>query len=192
VNQNRYAVVTHSLTSIPSRRDVLRGLAGAALGLGVARLPELAEAKKKRKSKGKGKPKAPKPNGYGCLNVGAACANEDQCCSGVCEGKTCRAHHVGICQADYDLCTTGAAHVCSIVGGGGDITCACVLTTGNAPFCGETSAGYDCQECSQDADCEDEHGAGAACVVIGAGICEGLCAETGGLACMKPCANPAR
>ena len=191
MNQNRYAIVTHSLTSVPSRRDVLRGLAGAALGLGAARLPTRAEAKKKRKTKTKAKqPKAPKPNQYGCLNVGATCKNDEQCCSGVCAGQTCRAHHAGICRVDYDLCTTGAAHVCNIVGSGG-ITCACVLTTGNAPFCGETAAGYDCQECSQDADCEEEHGAGAACVVVGAGIC-GLCAETGGTACMAPCANPAK
>jgi hypothetical protein len=189
VNEDRYPVVTRSLTSVPSRRDVLRGLVGAGLGLGLARLPEAAEAKKKRKKK-PNKPKPPKANSYGCLNIGAACANDDQCCSGVCEGKTCRAHHTGICQVDYDLCTTGAAHVCNKAGTG-DITCACVLTTGNAPFCGDTAVGYACQECSKDAACEEEHGAGAACVVVGAGICEGICADTGGTACMKPCANPA-
>ena len=88
MDQNRYAVVPQSLISAPSRRDVLRGLAGAAFGLGVARLPELAEAKKKRKGKSKSKPRAPQPNAYGCRNVGATCANSGQCCSGICEG-TC-------------------------------------------------------------------------------------------------------
>jgi subtilisin-like proprotein convertase family protein len=42
VDENRFPVVTQSLTSVPSRRDVLRWLAGAALGLGVARLSDLA------------------------------------------------------------------------------------------------------------------------------------------------------
>lgn len=190
MDENRFAVVTQSLTSLPSRRDVLRGLAGAALGLGAGRLPKLAEARKKRKKKPTSKP-APKPNQYGCLDVGAACTNAGQCCSGVCEGKTCRAHDVGICQADYDLCTTGAAHICAVVNEIGT-TCACLLTTGNAPFRGHLDGIFDCQECSQDTECEDEHGAGAACVVIVAGICEGNCAETGGTVCMAPCPKPAK
>ena len=187
MDENRFAVATQSLTSVPSRRDVLRGLAGAALGLGVARLPDPVAAKKNRKRK---KPKPPRPNAYGCLNVGAACRNAEQCCSGVCEGKTCRAHQEGICRVDYDLCTTGAAHVCG-VDGNGDLRCVCVLTTGNAPFCGDFSSPTACRDCSKDTDCEEEFGAGAACVV-NRGICEGNCAETGGTACVPPCAKPAK
>jgi hypothetical protein len=49
VNEHRIAVVTQSLTSVPSRRHVLRGLAGAVLGLSVARLPEMARAKMRKK-----------------------------------------------------------------------------------------------------------------------------------------------
>ena len=189
MNENHLAVVTQSVGRAPARRDVLRGLAGAALGLSVARLPELAEAKKKRKKKAK-QPKAPKPNQYGCLNVGASCKNDEQCCSGVCEGQTCRAHDAGICQVDYDLCTTGAAHVCGVVNEIGT-ECACTLTTGNAPFCGHFDGTITCQECNKDADCEDL-GAGAACVLVGAGICDGTCAETGDRACVAPCPKPAK
>ncbi|MGH2618111.1 MAG: hypothetical protein ACRDJC_23025, partial [Thermomicrobiales bacterium] len=145
MDQTRFNAVTQTLNRVPSRRDVLRGLAGAALGLGAARLPGTAAAKKKRKNK-KPKPKPAKPNAFGCLNVGAACKSAGECCSGVCEGKTCRTHHTGICQVDYDLCITGAAHVCNIVGEGGP-ACACVLTTGKAPFCGDFEEGTTCREC---------------------------------------------
>lgn len=190
MDENRFAVLTRSLVSVPSRRDVLRGLAGAALGLGLGRLPDAADAKKK----GKGKPrksKLGKPNGFGCLNVGATCKNADQCCSGVCAGKTCRAHGTGICRVDFDLCTTGAAHLCNIVNEA-ETECACVLTTGNAPFCADITDGPTCQECDKDADCEEALGAGAACIVVGAGICEGTCAETGGTACVAFCPKPAK
>jgi hypothetical protein len=188
MDQQHISSFTRSMTRVPSRREVLRGLAGAALGLGVARPPELAAAKKRTK-KAK-KPKTPKPNAYGCLNVGAVCKNGDQCCSGVCEGKTCRAHHAGICRVDYDLCTTGAGHLCGIVNEVG-ANCACVLTTGNAPFCGDFSEGTTCRECNQDADCEEEFGPGAACVVMAA-VCEGFCADTGDTACQPPCSKPAK
>jgi hypothetical protein len=190
MNHHSIAAVTRNLSDFPSRRDVLRGLVGVGLGLAAARLPESAEAKKKRKGKSKSKKPKSKPNAYGCLNVGATCANDDQCCSGVCEGKTCRAHHTGICQVDYDLCTTGAAHVCNAVGTG-DIACACVLTTGNAPFCGKSGDGITCHDCNQDADCEATSGPGAACIVLDV-ICEGLRPDTGNTACVAPCANPAK
>jgi hypothetical protein len=188
MDQIRVAVAAKSLISALSRRDVLRGLAGTVPGVGAARLPSVAEAKKKRKKK-PNKPKAPKPNAYGCLNVGAACNNADQCCSGVCEGKTCRAHHAGICQVAYDLCSTGAAHVCNVVSE--ETSCACVLTTGDAPFCGDFSEGTTCQECDKDTDCEEAFGAGAACVVL-EGICASSCPETGNTACVAPCPNPAK
>jgi hypothetical protein len=67
-----------------------------------------------------------------------------------------------------------------------------VLTTGNAPFFGHLDGNLYCQECSKDAESEEERGAGAACVVVGAGICEGQCAETGGTACVAPCPKPAK
>jgi hypothetical protein len=51
MDQHRLPPLTRSLTSIPSRRDVLHALAAAGLALGVARFPGSAEAKKKRKRK---------------------------------------------------------------------------------------------------------------------------------------------
>jgi hypothetical protein len=49
MNATCFDAVTRSLASAPSRRDVLRGLAGMGLGLGMARWPSTAETKKKRK-----------------------------------------------------------------------------------------------------------------------------------------------
>jgi hypothetical protein len=185
MNPARAANVTRSVTHIPTRREILRGLAGSGLELGSTQLSPAIAAKKKRK-----KSRKPKPNAHGCLNVGAACGNDNQCCSGVCAGKTCRAHHAGICRVDYDTCTTGAGHLCGIVNEVGT-NCACVLTTGNAPFCGDFSEGTTCRECNQDADCEEEFGPGAACVVM-AGVCEGFCAETSDTACLASCPKPAK
>src|SRR5215217_6836958 len=45
--------MTQALGRLPSRRDVLRSLAGAGLGLGALRLPGIAAAKKKRKKRKK-------------------------------------------------------------------------------------------------------------------------------------------
>src|SRR5215211_3897399 len=56
VDQQRIEAVTRTLTSLPSRRDVLRGLAAAGLGLGSLRLAETEAAKHKSKAnKKKGK-----------------------------------------------------------------------------------------------------------------------------------------
>jgi hypothetical protein len=173
---------------VPSRRDVLRGLVGAGFGLGMARLPAVTESKKKRKNK-PGKPKPAKPNAYGCLNVGAACSSAGQCCSGICQGKTCRGHDAGICQVDSDLCTTGGGHICDIHIPGEARACDCLLTTGNAPFCAVIGNAV-CRDCRLDADCEEDFGPGAACVPQ-LGACEGLCPTTVVTACAPRCPNPA-
>ncbi len=55
MDQTRFAVMTRLLRRIPSRRDVLRGLVGAGLGLGFVGLADPAEAKKKHKRKKKKK-----------------------------------------------------------------------------------------------------------------------------------------
>jgi hypothetical protein len=46
VDEHRIAAMTRLLTGVPSRRDMLRGLAGAGIGLGVARVPSGAAAVK--------------------------------------------------------------------------------------------------------------------------------------------------
>jgi hypothetical protein len=183
MNQYRFTLLTRSLTSVPSRRAILRGLGAAGLGLGLARVPAIVEAKKTHKHK-KRKPKA-KPNEFGCLNVGAACKSEAQCCSGICEGKKgrrkCVGHNASICRTDSDVCTTGVTHLCN----GNSASSACVLTTGQAGFCGDFTEGADklCRDCRQDTDCQAEFGPGAACVTFG-GICTEFCAGTGDTACV--------
>jgi hypothetical protein len=49
MDQQRLATATRSLTTIPSRRDLLRGLTSVGLGLGMARTPVRAEGRKKAK-----------------------------------------------------------------------------------------------------------------------------------------------
>jgi hypothetical protein len=172
-------------TLAKSRRSLLGGgLVVAAGWLGTSG----AGAKKRRKKKRK--PKNSKPNGYGCLNVGASCRSEGQCCSGTCEGKKgrrkCVAHDVAICQVDSDVCSGGQAVLC----GTNNPLCACTLTTGNAPFCGDY-AGFPgetlCRDCSQDTDCEAEFGPGAACVIYSR-LCAEICPDTG-TACVPACKN---
>ena len=70
MNQNRYAVVAPSLTSVPSRRDVLRGLAGAALGLDLSRLGAAQGKSRRSKKRKKGRCR---PNGAPCARPGKAC-----------------------------------------------------------------------------------------------------------------------
>jgi hypothetical protein len=181
MNQNRFDVVTRTISSLPSRRDLLRGLAGAGLGLGIARRPDLVEARKKRKRKQKNrKQKAAVPNAFGCIDVGALCQNDDQCCSGVCAGKKgkkrCRAHDVGDCpdgaapEACYEdvTCTTGTGE-----------PGVCGTTTGNAVYCFVAGG---CFACQTDVDCQRADGGvlgpRAACVT-----CVN-CTETGGTACV--------
>ncbi|MGH2618112.1 MAG: hypothetical protein ACRDJC_23030 [Thermomicrobiales bacterium] len=185
MNQNRVAVVTQSLTSLPSRRDVLRGLAGAGLGLGAARLPTMAAAKKKRK-----KNKKPKPNQYGCLEVGDPCKTAGQCCSGICEGtkdkRTCRAHGTGTCnQKAPGVCEAG--DVSDTLCNGQQ--CLCTRTTAGSKFCGSHAFPSACASCQRDADCVAlGFPPGTACAPFtGEFACAGTCEETGGMACLVPC-----
>jgi hypothetical protein len=182
VNQNHATVVPRSLPSIPSRRDVLRGLVGAGLGLSAARLPKVVAAKKKRR-----KNRKPRRNAFGCVNVGKPCRGDDRlCCSGICEGETpkqgkkdtsrCVAHDASTCQAGQ--------RPQGVCGGTSDVTCKtstgttglCSTTTGNAPYCGEEEY---CHACKKDADCRPFCGAAAACVQ-----CAGC--PQGGTACASP------
>jgi hypothetical protein len=168
-----------------------RGLAGAS-GLLAIDIPGLAEAKKKKR-----KNKKITRNEFGCVNVGGKCQGKSaNCCSGICQGKKpkrgkkdtslCVAHdNLGICFADSDTCTVGLEVPCNP----DNPACSCVLTTGNAGFCGDFTAGIPavCRVCARDADCQADLGPGAACVFLG-GICSPLCAATGRTACVPACA----
>jgi hypothetical protein len=185
MNSRPLPIVTPSLTRVPSRRDVLRALAGAGVGLSITRLPKLAAAKKTRKNT----PKKPKPNAFSCLDVGKTCTSAVQCCSGVCEGKkgkrTCRSHNAGICRPEGDFCL-GAPQACKLLG---ERIAVCWQTTGKAAFCGDPGddgpEGF-CRNCKRDTDCQEEFGPGAACIDMRRGICadQGACADTGGTACI--------
>jgi hypothetical protein len=182
VDQNHFERLTKALIAIPSRRDVLRGLSGLGLALGVARLPVVVDAKK-RKHKKKKKDKKAKPNAFGCLEVGDPCKSADQCCSGICEGKKCRSHDTGTCNQEAPgVCEEGnppKAH-CN-----GSI-CWCLRTTAGSNFCGNTGGPSACADCQKDADCEAlGFPSGSACVPYSEGNCS-YCGE-GGMACVVPC-----
>lgn len=204
MDPSSFDTVTRSLTVLPSRRDVLHGLASAGLSLATLRLSDAGMAKKghhkKQKKKPKPKPPSPPPsspppppppppfNAFGCLDFGQPCQGDSTlCCSGICDPgtSTCVAHNSGICFPDTDTCTVGHDVPCNPDLPG----CRCTLTTGNAAFCADLTAlgGAVCRFCSTDADCQAELGPGAACVVL-KGICSATCAATGRTACARPCA----
>jgi hypothetical protein len=132
-----------------------RSLAGA-LGAAIA-VPNLAAAKKRKRKK-----KKAKFNEFGCVDVGNFCKNDDQCCSGICQGtkgkRKCKAHDQSTCQPGQDVCVDEAS-LCTTTAGtvGG-----CVRTTGNAGYCAGEA---DCIECAKDADCVPFCGAQGACIV---------------------------
>ena len=175
MNQHRFAALPRSLTRVPSRRDVLRGLGAAGLGLVAARWPGTAGADKRRKSK----PKPLKPNAFGCLNVGDRCRNAGQCCSDACRGrkgkKRCQSHDTGGCQAGHTPKGCGGEENVSCTTSRGDAG-KCFTTTGNAGYCGLPID--PCGACDKDAECRALLGPGAACV-----LCPGDCADEGGRLC---------
>jgi hypothetical protein len=199
VDVKRFNDMTRTLPALPSRRDVLRGLAAVAGGLGLARLQKNVEARKKRKHKKKDK--KPKPNAFGCLDVGQPCrGNSDLCCSSVCGGKKpkrgkkdkrrCIAHNVGGCTPERSFCFADPIQhsLCNPA----DDNAACLPTTGNAGFCGDF-VGFredeNCQLCAKDIDCEEMgFPPGSACVVFDpeGPHCDDICAETENRACMRP------
>jgi hypothetical protein len=177
-----------SLRSVPSRRDVLRGLAATGVGLSLAAFPSLAEAaptpRKKRK-----RPTPAKPNRFGCLEVTDPCRRHTQCCSGICTGKPgrkrCRAHGTGSCsQQGIGVCTAPnpALHRCN-----GNPNCFCFHTTAGSNFCGSFLGGDGCAVCTRDIDCLTlGFPAGSACVPVANGHCtEAACASA--MACVPPC-----
>lgn len=170
MNRHRADLSNRSLTQAPSRRDLLRGLAGAGLGFGAARLPAIVAARKPRKKA--------KPNAFGCLDVGDRCRNARQCCSGICQGKNgkrrCKTHDAGGCKPDTRpaICNVTPGECTTSLGQPGR----CATTTGKAGYCHDDLV---CFACRTDADCPARTNAGprAACIRCAD------CPETGGLAC---------
>jgi hypothetical protein len=96
MDQSRFSILKHSLSSQPSRRDVLRALVGAGIGLGALRLSEPAASKKKRKKRKKRK-KQPATATQQTSNCTPNCTDR-ACGSDGCGGScgTCSANQV--CQ----------------------------------------------------------------------------------------------
>jgi hypothetical protein len=159
VDHHRFDQIARTLSTVQSRRGLL-----GALGLGAILLPGTAGAKKKKKAKF---------NKFGCVNVGDYCKNNNQCCSGRCEGKKgktrCSAHDASTCRAGQNACDDAAGVPC--VSSTGANTASCDTTTGNAPYC---TADGDCFACKKDADCVPFCGAQAACVKCAACADEGV------------------
>ena len=87
MDQHRFEALIRAWRGVPSRRHLLRGLAGAGFGLGVARLPAGGEAKRRNtiKSKntgqGKGKPRLSARKGQSlCKRNGAKCTTSGKNC----------------------------------------------------------------------------------------------------------------
>lgn len=177
-----FDTLTQSLIGVTTRRGFLRPLLALGAIPGIqAVIPFAAAAKKKHKKHKKNKKL--KKNAFGCVDFGNACkGNDDNCCSGICDGKKpkkgkkdkskCVAHNEGRCEPGFDACL-GVEAECGTAG-------FCFQTTGKAGFCA-TGTGV-CSDCARDTDCE-ALGAppGSACVV-----CQIACPETGGTVCFPP------
>ena len=143
-----------------TRRLVLGGFT-AALGLGTARLPDVAIAKKRKKVK---------RNAFGCVNVGKFCKNAGQCCSGVCRGKKgkkkCKAHDAGDgCHAGDQTDSCGGTVAIGCMTATGEEDGLCNTTTGTAPYCSSEAFGsFLCTDCSKDVECQELCGPAAACI----------------------------
>jgi hypothetical protein len=196
MNEHRLHNLARTVASLPSRRDLLRSLAGAGVGLSIAPGTDHVEARKKRKKRKKNrkKSKRPQPNAYGCLEVGDACSSEAECCSGICAGskgrKTCQAHGTGLCPQNHvGICLATADKVPVLKCGNSDL-CFCYTTTAGSNFCGDRGPRLGkteaCAACQKDADCLAQgFPAGSACAVVGNGYCSGQCPT--GMACLPPC-----
>ena len=172
MDQHRLDSLTHSLTSVPSRRDVLRGLAGAGLAVAVVAggSPQAAARKKRKRRKGK-QPRV-RRNAFGCVDVGKYCQTDGQCCSNLCQEGQCRAHDTGGCPPGALDGTCGGTSIgCATTSGDDGF---CNTTTGNAGFC---TASGGCHRCAKDVECQAIMGAGAACI-----HCT-TCPHTGGTSC---------
>lgn len=178
MDADRFDALTRSLTSPEtSRRRLLTGLAGSALGALAVALG-VADAGATH---------------TGCRHPGKPCVRNGQCCSGRCSSR-------GVC-----LCPSGTTRVggrCELIGGScpaGANTCTIVDvrcgTSGGNCACYEDraltsrcldGANFVCVNCRRNSDCEASTGVGSACIPL-IGDCATACATA--TACVGPCAG---
>ena len=141
-----------AIIATPSRRRMLYFLAAARFGTFGA--PGIATAKKRR---------APRPNEFGCLEIGQPCAGVMPAVAPASPGKKpkkgkkgksrCVAHDVGVCTQGQNSCVQGGGPATDC---DPNTACNCYRTTGNSGFCGNgANLNFQCMECSRDKDCED-------------------------------------
>jgi hypothetical protein len=120
MDANRFDALTRALTgAASSRRRLLIGVGGGGLGA-LATMFGLGETGASHS---------------GCRHVGVHCNRNGQCCSSRCRNNRCRAHSVGGCTAEKDICISNDT-LC-----GDNVHCACNRTTGGAFFCSNASGG---------------------------------------------------
>lgn len=160
----RHAHRARSLTGSSSRRGLLRGLGGAALGLAPLHHLRDVIARKRRRRK-----KPPTFNLFGCQDNGGRCNGRNAfCCSGLCVGKSPKAG-----EKDKSRCVArNTSAECGPNHDHCDATVSCTTSAGNPGECGFTTGrgGY-CFDvdrpdlpCRRDPDCQQILGASAACV----------------------------
>lgn len=178
----------NTLLGLPSRRDVLRGIAATGIGLVSVAVPASAGAKPKQQRKRRKPGQRPaKPNRYGCRKVDDSCRRHRQCCSGVCAGKRgrkrCRRHGAGTCSQTRPALCEAASQLTTLCNNSSN--CACVRTTSGSAYCGSLVTSS-CVPCKRDADCVKQgFHRGSACAPFGTGNCAGQCARA--TACFVPC-----
>lgn len=121
---HQLSTLRHSLGSLPSRRDLVRALSGAGLGVGALRFSNVAEAKKKKKKHGKKHKRTQSTPTASCTPncTDRGCGNDG--CGGSC--GSCGANH--FCQGGTCVCAESPAATCT------DKACGSVATN----VCGES------------------------------------------------------
>ena len=133
MDADRFDALLRSLAAMPSRRDVLRGLGGAGIGLGSLRLSTVVAAKKKRKRKKKRKKckGGTKKCGKTCVPSTGCCSSSDCGTGATCVNGTCN------CPSGFKNCESEcipAGQCCEACPGDkacAEGVCACPA---NAPF----------------------------------------------------------
>jgi hypothetical protein len=171
MDATRFDGLTSSLTNMPSRRGLLRGLA-ATLGLAAMSYPGAAAAKKKRKNKNKGDKKKT------CKGTTTKCGKKACCQAGqLCLSGTCVTGQ-GTCPAGADRCSGPLNIPCN-----DNDLCTCFRSTKGDTHCGFAPDDTTCGDCAADTDCA-AFGPGAFCTgIFGDDCCSG---DLKGF-CVLPC-----
>ncbi len=116
MNARRIGAMTHTLTTLPYRRDILRGLAGAVLSRRLISFQDTAAARKKKRRKHKHGQKQPRviPCSKSCSDAFDLCVDRPEG-RPLCVSTTFTTNCVN-CATDQDClatpqtpyCTTGA------------------------------------------------------------------------------------